>query len=619
MRFKNCLEIIEKNRCRTEPVLYFYQNFRLSRSLTYQDIWLESQKVALAILDRKIPTSQVLISVSNSPEYIFSYFGALMAGSVPVPIATRETLSKKEYLALVANAAERVKANLIITDQVSSSVLRSQSALARIEFPLRKQKDQGNFIKISGFLATDEACAIQFSSGVTCDPKPVVLSHENILTNLEQLVAGLQIGSRDTVVSALPFQQQIGWLGGVFLPLFSQSAGHLIPSADFSRDPVRFIEFVAQIGGSILLGTELFYNSLVTEVASDKVEKNDLSAVRLALIGGGPTNSDTCRRVTNHFFCGGFRPGAITPIYGLSESAMGVALNPVGRRFRSLNLHSKLLEQGQIIPCQTKGESTEFMSCGRPVPGIELRICSPDGLLLDEKSIGEVHVKSAANSIGYYSESLAERIGPPTDFLRTGDLGFLHEGELFIVGKIQESMQQLGKTFFAPDIERKVAAIKGFKWGRMTAFAVTSEFENLEVIHLAIELGGWRPGQHHRIKVAVGKALRGRFPISVDHVYLIPSGSLPLTTSGKIKRGALISLLRTGQLQKLEKSFLVNLLKKRFQWIFLASRMAIIQAKMNLHYRILQQPSRHAVASPVIAQDLPAMARTANEQLEIDF
>jgi fatty-acyl-CoA synthase len=392
-------------------------------------------------------------------------------------------------------------------------------------------------------IAPSSLAVLQFTSGSTADPKGVMLPHGTILNNLDGLAQAAQLDpDTDVLVSWLPLYHDMGLIGILATTMTTGTELVLAPPQDFLAAPARWMQWISDHKGTATAGPNFSY--ALAARALRRMEQLDLSHWRVALNGAEPVDPATmeafCEAAARH----GFDPGACFPAFGMAEVAIAGTFPPPGRGTVIDHVDRRILENERYAaPVEPGHEGVKgFARLGRPIPGLEIRICDPEtGEVMREREVGELEIRGSSVTPGYYKHREATEAAFHDEWLRTGDLAYTVDGELVVCGRIKDVIIVGGRNVFPEDVERAVAEVDGVRAGNVIAFGVEGRKgrESLVVVaeSKADDTGPVRSGITQRVLQAIG--------LPPGEVVIVQPGSLPKTSSGKLQR----SLCRSRYLQ----------------------------------------------------------------------
>ncbi|AIG05794.1 non-ribosomal peptide synthetase PvdL [Pseudomonas fluorescens] len=518
--------------------------------LSYRDLDLRARTIAAALQASVEPGERAVLLFPSGPDYVAAFFGCLYAGVIAVPAYPPESTRRhhqERLLSIIADAEPR----LLLT----SSGLRD--ALGQIEeAPPLLCVDELHTDVAAGWIApnlqADDIAFLQYTSGSTALPKGVQVTHGNLVAN-ELLIRrgfGIDLNPDDVIVSWLPLYHDMGLIGGLLQPIFSGVPCVLMSPAYFLGRPLRWLEAISQYRGTISGGPDFAYRLCSERVSDSALERLDLSHWRVAYSGSEPIRLDTLERFAEKFARCGFTPNNFFASYGLAEATLFVAGGTRGQGIPALRLDEQALAANRAEP----GQGSAIMSCGTSQPEHGVLIIEPHTLAeLADNCVGEIWASGPSIAHGYWrnpeatAKTFVQHAG--RTWLRTGDLGFMCDGEVFITGRLKDLLIVRGHNLYPQDIEQTVEReVEVVRKGRVAAFAVNDQ--GLEGIGIAAEIS--RSVQKILPPEALIKAIRQAVAEAYQEapcvVVLLNPGALPKTSSGKVQRSACRTRLADGSL-----------------------------------------------------------------------
>ncbi|NMZ41162.1 non-ribosomal peptide synthetase [Pseudomonas proteolytica] len=518
--------------------------------LSYRDLDLRARTIAAALQASAGLGERAVLLFPSGPDYVAAFFGCLYAGVIAVPAYPPESTRRhhqERLLSIIADAEPR----LLLT----SSGLRD--SLGQIqEAPPLLCVDELHSESAAGWVAPnlqdDDIAFLQYTSGSTALPKGVQVTHGNLVAN-ELLIRrgfGIDLNPDDVIVSWLPLYHDMGLIGGLLQPIFSGVPCVLMSPAYFLGRPLRWLEAISQYRGTISGGPDFAYRLCSERVSESALERLDLSHWRVAYSGSEPIRLDTLERFAEKFARCGFTPNNFFASYGLAEATLFVAGGTRGQGIPALRLDEQALAANRAEP----GQGSAIMSCGTSQPEHGVLIVEPHTLAeLADNCVGEIWATGPSIAHGYWrnpeatAKTFVQHAG--RTWLRTGDLGFMRNGEVFITGRLKDLLIVRGHNLYPQDIEQTVEReVEVVRKGRVAAFAVNDQ--GLEGIGIAAEIS--RSVQKILPPEALIKAIRQAVAEAYQEapcvVVLLNPGALPKTSSGKVQRSACRTRLADGSL-----------------------------------------------------------------------
>ncbi|WP_458130728.1 non-ribosomal peptide synthetase [Pseudomonas sp. R3-41] len=518
--------------------------------LSYRDLDLRARTIAGALQADAALGDRVVLLFPSGPDYVAAFFGCLYAGVIAVPAYPPESTRRhhqERLLSILKDAEPRL---LLTSSDLREPLQAIESAPPVVCVDTLDPARAGQWRM--PMLQDNDIAFLQYTSGSTALPKGVQVSHGNLVAN-ELLIRhgfGIDLNPDDVIVSWLPLYHDMGLIGGLLQPVFSGVPCVLMSPAYFLARPLRWLEAISEYGGTISGGPDFAYRLCSERVSDSALQRLDLSGWRVAYSGSEPIRLDTLERFAEKFAPCGFTPGNFMASYGLAEATLFVAGTPRHHGIPSLRVVDAALAQNRVEP----GQGSAVMSCGVSQPGHAVLIVEPATLQpLADNQVGEVWAAGPSIALGYWrnpeasAKTFVQHDG--RTWLRTGDLGFLRGGELFITGRLKDLLIVRGHNLYPQDIEQTIEReVEVVRKGRVAAFAVNDGGE--EGIGIAAEIS--RSVQKilppealiNVIRQAVAEACQQAPSV----VVLLNPGALPKTSSGKLQRSACGTRLADGSL-----------------------------------------------------------------------
>jgi acyl-CoA synthetase (AMP-forming)/AMP-acid ligase II len=372
---------------------------------------------------------------------------------------------------------------------------------------------------------------LQYTSGTTGRPKGVTISQRALTSNASAIAQGLSIGGHDVGCSWLPLFHDMGLIGAVITPLCHPFEVHVLAPEAFIMRPDRWLRLISELGATISPAPNFAYELCTHRIGH--VQGWQLDGWRAALNGAEAVHASTMRRFSERFEAVGFQERAMTPVYGLAESTLAVTMPTLGGP-STVKVDADALARGRVL--RASGETArELVSVGTPVAGSSVRVTDESGHTLSEGAVGEIRVAGPSLMEGYFANPRASAEVLDGGWLRTGDLGAVIDGALFVVGRAKDVVVQAGRNVYPDDVERVAREVPGVRGGAV-AFGVEDPARGTEALVVMVEVV--RTGRACGVSKRVRGELLTVLGVRADEVVPCPLGSLSRTTSGKIQRGA---------------------------------------------------------------------------------
>jgi fatty-acyl-CoA synthase len=374
---------------------------------------------------------------------------------------------------------------------------------------------------------------VQFTSGSTAEPKGVMLTDRHILANLDGAMAAARFDTEsDVVVSWLPLYHDMGLLGLLTIPMISGIPMALAGPQDFMSAPARWVEWMSHYGGTATAGPNFSY--ALSARALRRLTDLDLSPWRIALNGAEPVDPGTVEAFCAAGAAHGLHAGAAFPAFGMAEVTIAGTFPEPGRGLRTDIVDRRVLESDGYAAPTVAGPGTRALALlGHPVGDLQIRICDPQsGGAMSEREVGELQIRGTSVTSGYYKAPEATAEAFDGEWLKTGDLAYLVDGELVVCGRLKDVIIVGGRNVFPEDVERAVASVDGVRAGNVIAFGVAGRRGKEAVIVVAET----RAEDPQPVRKAVVARVLDAIGLPPEEVVLVPPGSLPKTSSGKLQR-----------------------------------------------------------------------------------
>ena len=499
------------------------------------------------------PGDRVALVLPKSHDFVPLFLGALHAGIIPVPMYPPMSLGKLgTYLDHSRHIVERSEAAVLITD---GSVKRALGGLIGERLQVIRTVDQLDTSGPGAPLANlrDDAPAfIQFTSGSTARPKGVVLTHGNLASNAHCIMRlGLRAGPSDKGCTWLPLFHDMGLIGFVLSPITTLTSVAFMPPLMFLKRPVEWLRLVTRHRGTIGFAPNFAYGVCAARIKDHELEGLDLSSWRVAGCGAEPIHLPTLTGFAERFERVGFRRGALMPCFGLAESTLAVSFAPLGPGPTGDTVDLGALtsdRQARPVPAGADG-ATSVVCCGRPFEGHEIAIVDDDGRPLPDRAVGEIVLRGPSVMQGYFHDEEATRQVLRGGALRTGDLGYTVDGALYVCGRSKDVVIVGGRNYYPSDIEWAASTVAGVRTGNVVAFGVTLPNGEAEQVVLCAETRR-APEEYHELERAVRGTVLDAIGVKLHEVVLLAPGTLPKTSSGKVRRRRTRELYLSGQLRE---------------------------------------------------------------------
>lgn len=531
------------------------------RYLPYEAIEAESWRRAAHLVAAGLqPGDRLALVLPEGHEFVLSFLAAVVAGAVPVPIYPRPSFKALGgYRDTVAHIVNASGAKLLLTSNAARQATELDAVLP-LSPGLRRilEVDTAFATSTPPFAAPtrrgEDLCFLQFTSGSTSKPKGVMVSFANLSANAAAFLGpqGLDRRASDIGITWLPLYHDMGLIGFVLGPLLHDIPVVFLPTESFARAPRRWLELITEHRGSITYAPNFAYQLVAKRTRDRDLEALDLSSLRIAGCGAEPIRAQTLDEFSCRFAAAGFRPSSFVPSYGMAETTLAITLGYDEPSPVVDTVQTTALRRGQALPAAEAANSkvastsaaatdetadsvqtTQVVSCGRLLPGFDLVIRDAAGAAVAERIVGEITVRGPSVTSGYFEQVGATAEAWHDGWLHTGDLGYLAEGRLFVCGRNKDLIIIRGANFYPQDIEWTVGDIEGVRRGNVVAFAIAAADDGTERLLIAAE---GNASDAVRLRQSIARRVGEEHGLQPQHVAIVPLGTLPKTSSGKVQR-----------------------------------------------------------------------------------
>lgn len=509
---------------------------------TFAQIASETARRAGALHRLGLRSGERLALIATDPEhFVLTFLAAVRIGVIPVPLSPPMYVSRLDgYLAQTESIMKSSSAKLVaisggLRDSLAALAERLGEAVGWIDLESLMGAEEG-FTPADTAISPDDVAFLQYTSGSTAEPRGVVVTHRCLISNARAFIAGLGADPvRDRGVTWLPLYHDMGLIGFVLAPIYTGISVVFIPTHRFVRNPNVWMDAIHAHRGTISFAPNFAFDLACRKAADVARDQWDLSCVRALGCGAEPIRSVTIERFLSLF---GERWGlpatCIVPAYGLAESTLAVTMKPPNDAVRVLRIDRTVFEaQGRAIPALDGAVNPLLhVSSGAVFPGHELAIMDPAGVPLADLTEGEISLRGPSIAAGYFGAAAQSWRDAmlPDGWLRTGDLGYLADGELYVTGRIKDLIILNGRNIHPQEIERLASGVNGVREGGVAAFARPGD--GGEEVVVVAEARGDRAAIADRIALAIQQDMA----VTVSDVVCVKPGSLARTTSGKLRR-----------------------------------------------------------------------------------
>jgi fatty-acyl-CoA synthase len=524
----------------------------LVRSYPFRELREDALAMARRLVAHGIePGDRVALIAETGHEFAGLFCGAIYAGAWPVPLPLPTSFGGKEnYIEQIAVQMQSADPAILlypaeIADMAEAAADRQ--GCARAEFGAFAARPAPECALPTA--SPEDICYLQYSSGSTRFPHGVAVTHEALLNNLRGHGIGMKLELEDRCVSWLPWYHDMGLVGCLLSPIANQMSTDYIKTEHFARRPLAWLDLVSRNPGNTLSYSPTFgYDICARRISSQSQvkERFDLSRWRIAGNGADMIRPDVMQGFVNAFAAAGFKASAFLPSYGLAEATLAVTIMPPGEGIRVELVEEERLS-GSPRDLSRPARYRAIVNCGKPVLDMDVAIRGEDGKAKADHQIGKVWCRGPSVMHSYFRDEAATDAALVDGWLDTGDMGYMAEGYLFIVGRAKDMIIVNGKNLWPQDIEWAVEQLPGFHQGDIAAFALetdSGEETAAVLVHCRVSDPEERVRLHEQIREKV-RSITGLNCV----VELVPPRTLPRTSSGKLSRAKAKKLYLAGEIE----------------------------------------------------------------------
>jgi 1-acyl-sn-glycerol-3-phosphate acyltransferase len=544
---------------RDHPHLQFLTTDGEVTTLTFGELWDQGRHAAAGMANLGLVTGErVAILALTGPDFFVAFVGTLCAGGVPVPIYPPVRLDELDsYVEREARILRSAGAAFIISDpqfKAAADLICTATPSLRESTTVAALTDGATAPFCVG--SPPELALIQYTSGSTGDPKGVALTHANLLANIQGISEASVLGGlqpADVALNWMPLYHDFGLIASwMATGIFTGATVLMMSPVDFLTKPTLWLWAIDRFRATTIATTTFGLDHVVRRVADERIAGLDLSSVKFAVMGAEPVRVSAVDEFSRRFEPYGFRRSAFAPGYGLAESCVAVTIACGEGRPRVDHVDADLLATaGRAVPAHPGSRTRTLVSVGTPINGQQIRVVDVTDERLEplaERLEGRVLVQGKSVMSGYFGRPEATALVRMGDWLDTGDLGYLVDGELFITGRIKDLIIKAGRNYHPQDIEQAVGELPGVRKGCVIAFGEEMPEQGEGIVVVAETAAD--AAKHDEIKASIRAAVIEATGTSVDDVVLIGRGRMLKTSSGKLRRRETRQAYRDGTLGK---------------------------------------------------------------------
>jgi fatty-acyl-CoA synthase len=505
------------------------------------------------IADGIRPEDRIALVAETGPEFAALFFGAIYAGAWPVPLPLPTSFGGRDsyidQLAVQLDSSDPIA--LFYPEELAGMAAAAAEAAGIRGVAYQDFASRPAPAAVLPLAGPDDIAYLQYSSGSTRFPHGVAITHRALLNNLAAHSHGMKVVETDRCISWLPWYHDMGLVGCLLSPMANQISADYLKTEDFARRPLAWLDLISRNKGTTGSYSPTFgYDICARRVSSQTnvAERFDLSRWRIAGNGADMIRPDVMQAFVDAFAPAGFDPKAFTPSYGLAEATLAVSIMPPGEGIVVELVEETLLAGGGPGERDRPQRYRAIVNCGKPVRDMEVAVRGDSGELLGEREIGKLYCRGPSVMVGYFRDEEATSACLDDDgWLDTGDMGYISDGYIYVVGRAKDMIIINGKNHWPQDIEWAVEQLPGFKAGDIAAFAITTPGGE-ETPAVLVQCRTSDTEERARLRDSIRDRVRAITGINCV-VELVPPRTLPRTSSGKLSRAKARSLYLSGEIQ----------------------------------------------------------------------
>lgn len=533
------------------PAVHFLADGReISATVSFSELHARSIALAAQLQQLCQQADRVLLMLPTGMDYVDAFCACQYADLIAVPLFAPQS-RRPRHLDRVRNIVVDARPSLILTTEAAQPVLAELTASLGIDTRIltvaQLETSAAGAAWSRPASNPDAVSFLQYTSGSTGAPKGVVVRQRNLLANLALIRGAAGFVPENCMVNWLPLFHDMGLIGGLLAPIYSGMTCVLMDTKSFVQSPPVWLQALSRFRGNASFAPNFAYELCASSIDDATIAQLDLSCWTNAISGAEPVHAATLAAFAARFAPAGFKPEAFSPGYGQAEATLCVSTVPPGELPLTISLDKVALQGGRAVQAPAGDDAVQFVACGYPQPQHRIAIVDPHTQThCAPGEVGEIWLHGPSNADQYWQQSAASEhtfraraVGDDAAYLRSGDLGFMHEGQVVICGRLKDLIILNGRNLYPNDIEFAITqAEPGIRAGRIAAFSVPGPNGGREQLVIVAEPyrrcaeGAARDLLFASMRDAVSEAA----DCAVDVIVLITPATIPMTTSGKISR-----------------------------------------------------------------------------------
>lgn len=535
--------LVKRGQQESSRVHIYYQDEQgKEHPITYGMLLENASKVAASFHQLGLkPGETVAIMLPTSPDFFYTFMGALLAGLIAVPIYPPLRPDKiEEYALREAIILKNAQVRLMVTFHRAEKL----SGILKVFIPTLKTVVTSDTLlnettKVpSVHIKSSTHAFIQYTSGSTSDPKGVLLNHANLLANIRAISQVIEIKPGDVGVSWLPLYHDMGLIGTWLTSFYNAMPVTIMSPLAFLSRPERWLWSIHYHQATLSAAPNFAYELCVKKIKEEAIQGLDLSTWRLSFNGAEAINTGTLERFYKKFAPFGLSKTMMYPAYGLAESSVALILPEPGKEVIIDKIDKESFETEQVAKAvDDKHENfLQFVCEGKPLPGHEVKIVDDEGNEVEDRIIGRLIFKGPSMMQGYYRNPEATQAAMVGDYIDSGDYAYKADGQYYVTGRKKDIIIKAGRNYYPEEVEGIVSGVENIRKGCIIAFGVVDEKWSTEKLIIVAETKLTNKEEHPEQIKEINEQVSNVLGIPPDEVILIPPGSIPKTSSGKLQR-----------------------------------------------------------------------------------
>jgi acyl carrier protein len=523
--------------------VFLYEEQKESR-ITYRDLWEGALAYAARLAEQGVgPGQTVAIMLPTSRDYLFCFYGTLLAGAIPVPLYPPARLATiEDHMTRHVGVLRSARAAVMVTIPEAKPLawlLRAQvESLRAVLVPEDFSAQARDFAPVRG--RGGHIAFLQYTSGSTGNPKGVVLTHANLLANVRAMGKGARATTEDVFVSWLPLYHDMGLIGGCFATMYIGFPVVLMSPLAFLSRPSQWLRAIHRHRGTISGGPNFSYELCLRRIQDQELEGLDLASWRFAFNGAEPVSPETMTAFEERFSRWGLRKNCVAPVYGLAEASVGLAFTPPGMPWKLDLLDREAFSRdGTAVPARDADPAPlKVVGCGYVLPDHGMRVVDAAGLELPDCSEGQLQFRGPSATSGYYRNPEATKKLFSGDWVNTGDRAYMSHGMVFVTGREKDVIIKGGRNITPYELEEAIGDLPRIRRGCVAVFGSLDRASGTERVVVLAETRSRDTALDEDLRHRINDLAVSLIGGPVDDIVLAPPHTVPKTSSGKIRRVA---------------------------------------------------------------------------------